>query len=90
MKDPVVASLPGSELSHPYSSIATSPDRSHAIVAGKDTLRVCSISALGLSELHSIRVAKVSFYSRFFHIIFILIPLFILKNLFLSISFNLT
>jgi hypothetical protein len=40
-ENPVVASLAGKS-QHPYSSIAISPDRIHAVAAGKDTLRVFS------------------------------------------------
>lgn len=58
-RNPVVASLPGPRFPHPYSSIAVSPDRSHVVVAGKDTLRVLSVGVHGLSEIRSNRVAKV-------------------------------
>ena len=58
-RNPVVASLPGPRFSHPYSSIAASPDRSNVIVAGKDTLRICSLGIHGLKEIQSLRVAKV-------------------------------
>ena len=66
-ESPVVASLtPRSP--HPYSSIALSPSRQHAVAAGKDTLKVISVGPSGLSELRSLRVSQVrrncSFYLK--------------------------
>ena len=64
--NPVVASLPGPPFSYPYSSIALSSDGScrinngsYAVVAGKDTLRVLSLTHNGVNEIRSIRVSKV-------------------------------
>jgi len=55
--DPVVSALPNKS-PHPYSSVAISPDRNHAVVAAKDLLRVVSITPSGLSEQRCIRVSQ--------------------------------
>ena len=54
---PVVASLENRS-THPYSSIALSPSRQHAVVAAKDTLTVLSVGPSGLSEIRSLRVSQ--------------------------------
>lgn len=41
----------------PFSSLALSPDRSHAIIAGKDTLQLVKIDPTGLRSLRSIKIA---------------------------------
>lgn len=58
-RNPVVSSL-ASRSQHPYSSIAVSPDRKHAVAAGKDTLRVLSVGPQGLREIRSLRISQVS------------------------------
>ena len=60
-RNPVVATL-ANPSQHPYSSIALSPDRSHAVVAGKDNLQLLSVSPHGLSEIRNVRIAH-----RFLH-----------------------
>ena len=60
-KQAVVASLP-EKSSHPYSSIALSPDRSHALAAGKDTLQLIKLDPSGLRMIRSIKVGH-HFYS---------------------------
>jgi hypothetical protein len=54
---PIVASLENRS-THPYSSIALSPSRQHAVVAAKDTLTVLSVGPSGLSEIRSLRVSQ--------------------------------
>lgn len=56
-RNPVVASL-ATRSQHPYTSIAVSPDRTHAIAAGKDTLRVISVVPQGLKEIRSLRISQ--------------------------------
>lgn len=56
-ESPVVASL-RKRSPTPYSSIALSPSRQHAVVAAKDTLTVLSVSPNGLSEIRSLRVSQ--------------------------------
>ena len=58
-RNPVVASL-ADRSQHPYSSIAISPDRMHAVAAGKDTIRVISVGPQGLTEISSLRISQVS------------------------------
>jgi hypothetical protein len=58
-QNPVVASL-ADRSQHPYSSIAISPDRMHAVAAGKDTIRVLSVGPQGLTEISSLRISQVS------------------------------
>ena len=58
-RNPVVASL-ATRSQYPYTSIAASPDRTHAIAAGKDTLRVISVGPQGLKEIRSLRISQVS------------------------------
>jgi WD repeat-containing protein 24 len=41
----------------PFSSLALSPDRNHAIVAGKDTLQLIKIDPSGLRSIRSIKIA---------------------------------
>jgi WD repeat-containing protein 24 len=60
-RNPVVATL-ANPSQHPYSSISLSPDRSHAVVAGKDNLQLLSVSPHGLSEIRNVRIAH-----RFLH-----------------------
>ena len=55
--NPVVSTLPNKS-PHPYSSVTLSPDRTHAVVAARDVLRVVSISPSGLSEQRSVRVSQ--------------------------------
>ena len=57
---PVESALPNRSASHPYSSVALSPDRLHAVVAGKDLLRIVAVGgrSRGLSEVRSLRVAQ--------------------------------
>lgn len=54
---PVVASL-GHRSTHPYSSIALSPSRQHAVAAANDTLTVLSVGPSGLSQIRSLRVSQ--------------------------------
>jgi WD repeat-containing protein 24 len=54
-QDPVVASLANTS-SNPYSGIAMSPNRQHAIVAGKDTLQLVEVSPRGLKQVRSMRI----------------------------------
>mmetsp|Transcript_19354 Transcript_19354/g.27360 ORF Transcript_19354/g.27360 Transcript_19354/m.27360 type:complete len:890 (-) Transcript_19354:965-3634(-) len=56
-RNSAVASL-ANRSPHPYSSVALSPSRSHAIVAGKDTLRVLSVGSDGLAEKKMIRISQ--------------------------------
>jgi hypothetical protein len=58
-QSPIVASLKNRS-PHPYSSIALSPSRQHAVAAAKDTLTVLSVRPSGLSEIRSLRVSQVS------------------------------
>jgi len=58
-QSPIVASLKNRS-PHPYSSIALSPSRHHAVAAAKDTLTVISVRPSGLSEIRSLRVSQVS------------------------------
>lgn len=55
--NPVVAAL-GQRSPHPYSSIAASPSRHHAIVASKDTLTLLSVGPNGLSHNKSFRISQ--------------------------------
>ncbi|CAB9500416.1 GATOR complex protein WDR24 [Seminavis robusta] len=56
-KDPVVATLANrSGVVHPYSSVAMSANRKHAIVAGKDTLHLMEVSPRGLAPIRSMRI----------------------------------
>lgn len=57
-RNPVVASL-ANRSQHPYSSITVSPDRCNVIAAGKDTLRVLSLTPQGLREVRSLRISQV-------------------------------
>ena len=57
----IVASVK-SKVPHPDSSLTLSPDRRHAIAAGKDTLRLISVASDGLHELKSLRFSKVRFF----------------------------
>lgn len=57
LQDPVVASL-DNRSAHPYSSVAMSPSRKHAIVAGKDTLQLMEVGPRGLSLVRSLRIAQ--------------------------------
>jgi WD repeat-containing protein 24 len=52
----IVASLPDRS-PDPFSSLALSPDRNHAIVAGKDTLQLIKIDSEGLRTIRSIKIA---------------------------------
>eukprot|EP00566_Odontella_aurita_P004060 CAMPEP_0113564672 /NCGR_PEP_ID=MMETSP0015_2-20120614/21750_1 /TAXON_ID=2838 /ORGANISM="Odontella" /LENGTH=1222 /DNA_ID=CAMNT_0000466781 /DNA_START=16 /DNA_END=3680 /DNA_ORIENTATION=- /assembly_acc=CAM_ASM_000160 len=54
--DPVVSHL--SRSSHPYSSVACSPDRRHAVAAAKDALRVLSVSPSGLQDVRTLRISQ--------------------------------
>jgi hypothetical protein len=58
-RNPVVASL-GTRSQHPYTSIEVSPDCTHALAVGKDTIQLISISPQGLKELKSLRISQVS------------------------------
>lgn len=55
---PVVAFL-SRRSPHPYSSITLSPDRKHAIVAGKDMLHVLKVEVVGLTEILALRISQV-------------------------------
>jgi WD40 repeat protein len=55
--NPVVASLP-KKSPHPYSSLALSPDRTHAVTASKDTIQILRVGADGLSLLQTIPIAQ--------------------------------
>ena len=57
-KNPVVASL-GNQSLHPYTSIAISPNRQYAVVAGKDTLRLLAVGPNGLSLVRSLPISQV-------------------------------
>ena len=61
--NPVVASLPNRS-PHPYSSIAMSPSRQYAIIAGKDTLQLVKISPSGLTPCKTIQISQVSSMHR--------------------------
>lgn len=56
-QDPVVASL-ASRSAHPYSSVAMSNNRRHAICAGKDTLQLMEVSPRGLTLIRSLRISQ--------------------------------
>ncbi|KAL3937841.1 MAG: hypothetical protein SGARI_001973 [Bacillariaceae sp.] len=60
-KQAVVASLPDKS-SHPYSSLALSPDRTPALIAGKDTLQLVALDPTGLRVIRSIKIGQ-HFYS---------------------------
>ena len=55
--NPVVSTLPN-KAPHPYSAVTLSPDRTHAVVAAKDVLRIVSVGPGGLSERRSVRVSQ--------------------------------
>jgi WD repeat-containing protein 24 len=55
-KTTVVSSLPDRS-PDPFSSLALSPERNHAVVAGKDTLQLIQIDAKGLRSIRSIKIA---------------------------------
>ena len=57
-QSPVVASLPNRS-PHPYSSIAMSPSRQYAIIAGKDSLQLVKITPTGLVSCKTIQISQV-------------------------------
>lgn len=58
LRDSVVASLGGNRSAPPYSSVAMSPSRKHAVVAGKDTLQLVEVSPKGLFLKRSLRISQ--------------------------------
>ena len=61
--DAVVASL-AERSPNPFSSMAMSPNRQYAVIAGKDNLQLVKVNSEGIKSLRKFKISQVS--TRFF------------------------
>jgi hypothetical protein len=56
----VVASL-AERSPHPFSSMAMSPNRQYAVIAGKDTLQLVKVDSSGIKSLRKLKISQVCY-----------------------------